>query len=484
MKLNELTIKQAAFKLATKEITSLQLTKACLETIKRHNKSLNVCLLVDEAGALKAAKLADERLNKGERGALLGIPFLAKDNIMTKGLKTTAASKMLANYIAPYDATVIKNLKKAGAVLLGKTNLDEFAHGASTEYSAFGATKNPWDKKRVPGGSSGGSAAAVAANFCLFALGTDTGGSVRHPASFCGVVGLKPSYGLSSRFGLIAMTSSTDVPGCLTKTAEDASLVLQVMAGADKNDATTITQAIPDYNQVAKNFSWKNITIGVPKEIDSLAVAPNVKKAFLKMKEDVKSAGGKIIKIDLPSLDFALAAYYIITPCEISSNLARFDGLRFGLPNLKNKKLANAYEAVREAGFGAEVKRRIILGTYCLSAGYYEAYYLRAQKVRTKIINDFKKAFKVCDFIMTPTTPTSAFTFGAKTKDPLKMYLEDYFLVPASLAGLPAISMPLAKKPLPCAVQFIAPMMKEDKLLALARASEEFSLDHDTKPTL
>jgi len=484
MKLNELTISVASSKLATGEITSLQLTKDCLAMIKRHNKSINACLLVDERGALEAAKKADLRLKKGERGVLLGIPFLAKDNILTKDLKTTAASKMLANYVAPYDATVISRLKKAGAVLLGKTNLDEFAHGASTEYSAFGATRNPWDKKRVPGGSSGGSAAAVAANFCLFALGTDTGGSVRHPAAFCGAVGLKPSYGLSSRFGLIAMTSSTDVPGCITKNVTDAAYVLQVIAGVDKNDATTVTKNIPDYSKAVKNFSWKNITIGLPKEIDSFPVAPNVKKSFLKMKADIKRAGGKFVNINLPSIEFALAAYYIITPCEISSNLARFDGLRFGLSKTENKKLAMAYESVREAGFGAEVKRRIILGTYCLSAGYYEAYYLRAQKVRTKIINEFNKAFKLCDCIMTPTTPTSAFTFGAKTKDPLKMYLEDYFLVPASLAGLPAISVPLVKKPLPTAVQFITNAFNENQLLSIAAASEKFSLDHDLKPNL
>ncbi|MCX6792622.1 MAG: Asp-tRNA(Asn)/Glu-tRNA(Gln) amidotransferase subunit GatA [Candidatus Falkowbacteria bacterium] len=484
MKLNELTIKEASLKLAKREITSLQLTKDCLAMIKRHNKELNACLLIDEIGALKAAAKADKRIKEGERNILLGIPYLAKDNILTKGLKTTAASKMLANYVAPYDATVIKHLNKAGAVLLGKTNLDEFAHGASTEYSAFGATKNPWNKKLVPGGSSGGSAAAVAANFCLFALGTDTGGSVRHPAAFCGTVGLKPSYGLCSRFGLIAMTSSTDVPGCITKTVEDSALVLQTMAGLDKNDATTVDKKVPDYSKSLKNFNWKNITIGIPKEIESAPIAANVKKSWLKMKEDIKRAGGKFVNISLPSIEYALAAYYIITPCEISSNLARFDGLRFGLTKEDNKIIATAYEKVREAGFGSEVKRRIILGTYCLSAGYYEAYYLRAQKVRTKIINEFNKAFKACDIIMTPTTPSSAFAFGSKTKDPLKMYLEDYFLVPASLAGLPAISVPLAKKPLPTAVQFISPIFNEAKLLAIAAASEEFSLDHDLKPTL
>lgn len=484
MKLNELTISAARSKLDNGEITSLDLTKDCLENIKRHNKKINACLLIDERGALAMAKVADARLRKGERSALLGIPFLVKDNIMTKGLVTTAASKMLANYVAPYDATVIKKLKNAGAILLGKTNLDEFAHGASTEYSAFGPTKNPWDKKRVPGGSSGGSAAAVASDFCLFALGTDTGGSVRHPAAFCGVVGLKPSYGLCSRFGLISMTSSTDVVGCFTKNVNDAATVLQFLAGVDEKDATTIAKPVPDYEKLINKLDLKNIKIGIPKEIDNFPVSSVVKKSFAKIKETVKKAGGKIVKVSLPSLDFALAAYYVITPCEISSNLARFDGLRFGLNKAGSQKLAMAYENIREAGFGDEVKRRIILGTYCLSAGYYEAYYLRAQKVRTKIINEYNKALKNCDVIMTPTTPTTAFTFGAKTKNPLSMYLEDCFLVPASLAGLAAISIPASKKPLPIGLELIAPNLSEAKLLNVAAAVEKFTLDKNLKPLL
>ncbi|MFA5407091.1 MAG: Asp-tRNA(Asn)/Glu-tRNA(Gln) amidotransferase subunit GatA [Candidatus Nanoarchaeia archaeon] len=484
MKLNELTISQARYKLDQGEITSLNLTKACLEAIKKSDKKIKACLLVDEVGAKLAAKQADERLAKGERHALLGIPFLVKDNILTKDLTTTAASKILKNYVAPYDATIIARLKKAGAILLGKTNLDEFAQGASTEYSAFGVTKNPWDKKRVAGGSSGGSAAAVAANFCLFALGTDTGGSIRHPSAFCGVVGLKPSYGRCSRFGLIAMTSSTDVPGCLTKTATDAALVLQTLAGFDTRDATTLKQAVPDYLLAKKNFSWKKITIGLPNEINVLTSAPVVKKAFHKTVNDLKKVGVKFINLSLPSIDYALAAYYIITPCEISSNLARYDGLRFGLNKVVSQSLQKNYETVREQGFGPEVKRRIILGTYCLSAGYYEAYYLRAQKVRTKVIKEFNKAFTKCDFIMTPTTPMPAFLLGAKTAKPLAMYLEDYFLVPASLAGLPAISLPVIKNPLPIGMQLIAPNFQEDKLLALAMASEEFLINQTHKPKL
>jgi len=484
MKLNELTISAARSKLDNNEITSLDLTKDCLAAIKHHDKKIHACLLIDEIGAIALAKKADLRLKKGERNELLGIPFLVKDNIMTKGLLTTAGSKMLANYIAPYDATVIKKLKQAGAVLLGKTNLDEFGHGASTEYSAFGPTKNPWDKKRVAGGSSGGSAAAVASDFCLFALGTDTGGSVRHPAAFCGVVGLKPSYGLCSRFGLIAMTSSTDTPGCLTKDVTDAALVLQYLAGLDDKDATTIAKSVPDYKKYSNKLSLKNIKFGIPKEINNFPVSSIVKKTFADIKNNIKKAGGKVVAITLPSLDFALAAYYVITPCEISSNLARFDGLRFGLNHDAKQKLATAYENVREAGFGDEVKRRIILGTYCLSAGYYEAYYLRAQKVRTKIINEYAKAFKNCDVIMTPTTPTPAFTLGAKTKNPLSMYLEDYFLVPASLAGLPAVSLPLNKQPLPLGLELIAPSFAEAKLLNVAAACEKLINLKNIKPLL
>jgi len=479
MKFNELTIAAAQSMMEAGELTSLDLTKACLNAIKHKNKDLNICLLVDEIGALKAAKEADERRRNGDRGELLGIPFLVKDNIMTKNLKTTAASMMLKDYIAPYDATVVARLKKAGAILLGKTNLDEFAHGASTEYSAFGVTKNPWDKKKVAGGSSGGSAAAVASDFCLFALGTDTGGSVRHPASFCGVVGLKPSYGACSRFGLISMTSSTDVPGCLTKNSEDAYLVLKHILGYDPKDSTSLNNKKQLSSKLAKQ-SLKNLKIGIPKEISGLS--KKVDSSFKKFKEDLKKAGAKIVLLDMPSVDYALAAYYIITPCEISSNLARFDGLRFG-SSVKASKLSGSYEATREANFGPEVKRRIILGTYCLSAGYYEAYYLRAQKLRTKVINDFKKSFDKCDFIITPTTPTEAFEI-AKKKDPLKMYLEDIFLVPASLAGLPALSIPVSKKPLPIGLQIIGNFLDEQRLLSVASAFEELAVDRSAQPNL
>src|SRR3989344_3699026 len=444
MRLNELTIKQAYEGLVKGEFTAVELTKACLAEIKKRNQELNAVLTVCEEEALAEAKAADKRIKAGTAKELTGIPYLAKDNYLTKGVRTTAASKILANYIAPYDATVIKKLRQAGAVLLGKTNLDEFAHGSSTENSAFGPTKNPHDTSRVPGGSSGGSAAAVAANFCIFALGTDTGGSIRHPAAFCGVVGLKPTYGRASRFGLIAMTSSTDAPGPITKTVADAAMVQAVISGRDQNDFTTADVPAMNYEkETGKNI--KGVKIGVPHEYFlagmNKAVEDKVKEAI----ESLRQKGAKIINISLPHTKYALPVYYIITPSEVSSNLGRYDGIRYplpsdpavlrdgaGIPNPSSRycrdegSLIDLYKKNRGRGFGAEAKRRIMLGTYALSAGYYDAYYLQAQKVRTIIIEEFEAAFKEVDVIITPTTPDIAFKFGAN-KDPLKMYLEDIF---------------------------------------------------------
>ncbi len=479
MKPNELTIALARKQLDSGELSALELTNACLKRLLALNRRLNACLAIDEKGARQAARAADQRLAAGERTPLLGIPFLVKDNIMTRGLATTAASKILENYIAPYDATVVAKLKEAGAVLLGKTNLDEFAHGASTEYSAFGPTKNPWDLTRVPGGSSGGSAAAVAADMCLFALGTDTGGSVRHPAAFCGVVGLKPTYGLCSRFGLIAMTSSTDVPGVLAKSAADAQTVLTAIAGKDDKDGTTLREK----SMTVKNFSWKGKKIGLPKEYFASGLNPATKKAIQHILARLKKAGATTVAVSLPQTAYAISAYYIITPSEISSNLARFDSLRYGKTPKKSKDLLDYYLAAREEGFGPEVKRRIILGTFALSAGYFDAYYRRAQVTRESIIEEFNNAFKKCDIILGPTTPSPAFKLGAK-KNPLSMYFEDVFCAPASLAGLPAISIPGAKKPLPIGVQLIGPRLSENLLVAAADAIEgELRLD-DIRPNL
>lgn len=484
MFLNELTIKEARQKLDANEITSLELTIACLAQIKKLNPELNAVLTVSEASALKEASAADERIKSGERGDLLGIPYLCKDIIMTKGIRTTAASKILESYIAPYDATVIKKLKAAGAVLLGKTNLDEFAHGASTENSAYGPTKNPFDLSRVPGGSSGGSAAAVAANMCLFALGSDTGGSIRQPASFCGLIGLKPSYGRVSRFGLLSMTSSTDVIGPLAKTVYDAALVLKAIAGRDDLDATSAPEAIKNYgkeilNDKATAQTLKGLKVGLPQEYFLKELNPEVAARIKEAGEKLAAAGAKLVKVSLPYTKYGVPVYYIITPSEVSSNLARFDGIGWGLAKNEAENLQDFYKTNRGAGFGAEAKRRILLGTFALSAGYYDAYYKKAQAVRTLISQDFSQAFKKVDILLTPTTPHPAFKIGEQVNDPLAMYLEDIFVTGSSLAGLPAISVPagLVKtkegNELPIGAQLIAPRLEEGKLLKVASVLED-----------
>jgi len=522
MKLNELTIKEARERLAKKEITALELTEACLREIALKDSEIKACLSICADSARLEAKEADKRIQAGDKGALLGIPYLCKDNLMTKGIRTTASSKILENYTAPYDATVVKRLKKAGAILLGKTNLDEFAHGASTENSAFFTTKNPHDLTRVPGGSSGGSAAAVAANLCIFALGSDTGGSIRQPASFCGIVGLKPSYGRVSRFGLLSMTSSTDVVGTLTKTVSDAGRVLDVIAGADENDATSApadfiaetrsaarraisessasnaisaasasgsigassaasassasgsvgASSAASASSVSSALDFSQLKVGLPKEYFTKDLDPKVKEKILAVSEKLKSLGAEIIDINLPYTKYGIPVYYLITPSEISSNLARFDGIGWGRA-AEADNLQDFYKKSRGAGFGPEVKRRIMLGTYALSAGYYDAYYKKAQAVRTLIINDFNQAFKQVDIILTPTSPHSAFKIGAQNNDPLAMYLEDVFVVGASLAGLPALSIPAGKitvsdEELPIGAQLIGQRFFEEELLAVA----------------
>ena len=484
MGINSLTIKQAAKKLAAKEITSVELVEACLARIKEVDGKVKACLTVCEEEALKAARAADDRRARGERGDLLGIPYVAKDNIMAKGVKTTAASKILENYIAPYDATIIRKLKKAGAVLLAKTNLDEFAHGASTENSAFGPSHNPWDLERVPGGSSGGSAAAVAADMCLFALGTDTGGSIRCPASFCGVVGLKPTYGRASRFGLIAMTSSTDVPGPLAKTAQDAAIVLGVIAGDDENDATTPPEPVPDHlADIEKDV--KGLKIGLPEEYFGEGIEDGVKKAMDKAIGDLKALGVKMQPVRLPHTRYGVPVYYIITPSEVSSNLARFDGIRYGLSAREAKNLAEIYAKSRGRGFGPEAKRRIMIGTYALSAGYFDAYYLKAQKVRTIIREEMDEVLKSVDCLLTPTAPHTAFKIGAIADDPLAMYLEDIFVANASLAGLPALSIPAGfADGLPVGAQLIGKRFDEETLFRIAAAYQDVTDWRKQKPEL
>lgn len=484
MALNKLTIKEAQNKLEQGEITSVDLTRACLDRIKEVDGKIKACLTVCEEEALREAALADERRKQGETGELLGIPYFAKDNIMTKGVRTTAASKILENYIAPYDATIVKKIKQSGGVLLGKVNLDEFAHGASTENSAFGSTHNPWDLDRVPGGSSGGSGAAVAADMCLFALGTDTGGSIRCPASFCGVVGLKPTYGRSSRFGLIAMTSSTDVPGPITKTVEDAAIVQRIISGRDKQDASTLDVKIDNYEQEIKK-DIKDITVGLPKEYFGEGCNGDVLNKINQAIEQLKELGANFKEVSLPHTKYGIPVYYIITPSEISSNLARFDGIRYGFSDSNALNITEVYNLSRGNSLGAETKRRIMIGTYALSAGYYDAYYLQAQKVRTIIKDEFDKVLADVDCLLTPTAPHVAFKIGENTQDPIKMYLEDIYVTGASLAGLPAISVPCGfADNMPVGMQIIGSRFAESTILRLAHHYEKNTDWRKNKPNL
>ncbi len=469
MNSKKLTIAEARKLLDEGQLTSLELVEYYLARINKYDQSIKACLACNGDLAREQARQADQRLAAGEKGGLLGIPYLAKDNILVKGEKATAASKMLADYIAPYDATVIEKLKKVGAVFLGKTNLDEFAHGSSTENSAFFTTHNPYDLNKVPGGSSGGSAAAVAADFCLFALGSDTGGSVRHPASFCGVVGYKPSYGSLSRHGLMAMTSSTDVVGVIAKTAADAKEVMRVIAGGDNYDSTAQTKIIPDRG-VINDFS--KIKIGWPVEYFTEGVDLEIKNSLLNLRRLMEGQGVQFIEISLPSTKYGVAVYSVITPAEVSSNLARFDGLRYGYQEAKQGD--EAYLVNRGGGFGPEAKRRIMLGTYVLSAGEGHSYYDQAQNVRRWMKADFNQAFEKIDFILTPTVPNTAFNIGEKNS-PLSLYIEDSLLTPASLAGLPAVSIPsgLASNGLPIGAQLIGQMGDDFNLLNLASSLKE-----------
>ncbi|OGG73413.1 glutaminyl-tRNA synthase (glutamine-hydrolyzing) subunit A [Candidatus Kaiserbacteria bacterium RIFCSPLOWO2_01_FULL_54_20] len=463
--LNELSITEASKKLATGEITSVQLVEACLAEIEKRNSSLNAFLEVF-SDAKEQAQKADERRAAGESHPLLGIPLAIKDNILIEGRKASAASKMLQNYIATYDATVIKKLKEAGAVFLGRTNMDEFALGGSTENSAYGVTKNPHDEKRVAGGTSGGSAAAVASGMALGALGSDTGGSVRNPASFCGVVGLKPTYGAVSRSGLIAAVSSFDQIGPITKTVEDAELIFNTIRGQDPLDSTSIGM-----ENIKLQIS-NNKNIGVPRKLLGKGVEPEVLAQFEHSLEKLKAQGCEVVDIALPALDYALSAYYIINFAEVSTNLSRFDGVRYGL-SLKGESLFDDYATTRGEGFGAEARRRIMLGTYVLSAGYYDAYYGKATAARVQLRKEFEDAFKSVDFIATPTMPYPAWKVGEKS-DPLAAYLADIFTVTANLTGNPAISIPMGTveregKQLPVGLQLTAAHGDEAALFAAGK---------------
>lgn len=479
MSLNQLTIVQAQKGLKKKEFSAAELTKAVFKEIKKRGKEINSYLTLTEDLALAQADKIDQRIkNKEKLGGLAGIPISVKDNILVEGVRCAAGSKILRNYIAPYDAAVVKKLKQAGAVLVGKTNLDEFGMGSSTENSAFGPVKNPHDLERVAGGSSGGSAAAVAADFCLGSLGTDTGGSIRLPSSFCGAVGLKPTYGAVSRCGLIAFASSLDQIGPIAKTSQDAQIIFDAIKGKDEMDSTSADFVIARSPQTGGAISSRNdkigdLKIGLPKEYFVEGLDQGVEKAIKRAIQKYQDLGAKIIEVSLPNIEYALACYYVIMPAEASANLARYDGIKYGISE-RAADLLKGYLKTREKGFGEEARRRIMIGTYVLSAGYYDAYYLKAQKVRTLIKDDFIKAFKKVDVLLAPVSPTPAFKIGEKTDDPVKMYLSDIYTVSVNLAGLPAMSLPCAEVGgLPVGFQLIAGHFEEDKIFRVARLYEK-----------
>lgn len=471
-------IAQIAAKVNKGEVTALSLVKKSLSLIEEHTEYNAVIAIVTERSKERAAEI-DEKVKQGQdAGRLAGVPFIAKDNFLVFGADTTAASNILKGFNAPYQASVIEKLEAEGAICVAKANLDAFAHGASTENSDIFTTKNPHDSSRVPGGSSGGSAASVALNLAPFSLGSDTGGSIRQPASFCGVVGLKPTYGLVSRSGVIAMASSTDVIGPITNSVDDAALVLDVIAGQDPLDSTTIPRQESYIELESDNLDLKTTKIGVIKEYFDEGLDPDVKKQIEEAIAKLKIAGAQVEEISLPSLPLALAVYYIVCPAEVSSNLARYDGQRFGHSKKDTKDLAQSYELARQEGFGNEAKRRIMTGTYVLSSGYYDAYYKKAQTVRTKLINEFTEAFKSVDFLLGPVAPTTAFKIGENSKDPLAMYLGDIMTVGASMVGIPALSIPAGKvKDLPVGLQLMAPQQKDHELLMLAKTFQELKND-------
>ena len=483
MDISHLTIKKFHDGLLEKKFTALEMVQEFYRYIDEKDPEVGAFLSLGKDEAAKQAEQADLAVAKGENiGLLAGVPMAIKDNMLIEDWPTTAGSKILENYKAVYDATVVKKLKKAGAVLLGKTNMDEFAMGSSTENSAYKQTKNPHDLGRVPGGSSGGSAAAVASGMALGALGSDTGGSIRQPAGFCGVVGLKPTYGAVSRYGLIAMASSLDQIGPFTKTVEDAAILFKEIAGKDQFDATSADADYGDELTTPDLKKIKDMTVGIPHEYFQDGLEPEVAEGMKETIKKIESLGLKFKKISLPRTKHALSCYYIIMPAEVSANLARFDGIRYlGVESAEKsaRNLSDLYRKTRHLGFGAEVKRRIILGTFVLSSGYYDAYYAKAQKVRSLIKNDFDEAFKDVDVILTPVSPTRAFKFGEKTSDPLSMYLSDIFTIPANLAGVPAISIPVKsysvghpRKELPVGFQLIGKHFREADILGLGQYYE------------
>ncbi|MBI4848649.1 MAG: Asp-tRNA(Asn)/Glu-tRNA(Gln) amidotransferase subunit GatA [Nitrospirae bacterium] len=479
MELYSLNIQEARTAIDKGEITPAELTEAIFKRIETVEDIIQSFVTINKENALLQAKAAGNN-----RHPLSGIPLAIKDNMCTKGVRTTCSSKILENFVPPYEGTATSKLKEQGYILIGKTNLDEFAMGSSTENSAFVTTRNPWDITRVPGGSSGGSAAAVAADMCLAALGSDTGGSIRQPASFCGVVGLKPTYGRVSRYGLVAFASSLDQIGPITKTVKDSAILLNVISGHDACDSTSADLPVPDFTSVLGQ-DIKGMRLGVPKEYFIAGMDKEVEESVKQAISKLESLGAIPVEISLPHTEYAVAAYYILATSEASSNLARYDGVKYGL-RVEGKDLIDMYMNTREAGFGAEVKRRIILGTYALSSGYYDAYYKKAQQVRTLIMNDFGKAFEKVDAIVTPTAPNPAFKVGEKADDPLQMYLADIFTISVNLAGAPGISIPcgFTSQNLPMGLQIIGKHFDEETILKISYAYEQSTDWHKRKPKL
>ncbi|HEY0681016.1 MAG TPA: Asp-tRNA(Asn)/Glu-tRNA(Gln) amidotransferase subunit GatA [Steroidobacter sp.] len=480
--LHHLTLAQLNEGLRARRFSSVELTRHFLARIERLNPTLNALITVTGEQALAQAQRADELLSSGEAGALAGLPLIHKDIFCTDGVLTTCGSRMLSNFVAPYDATIVEKLSQAGVVMLGKANMDEFAMGSSNETSWYGPVKNPWDLKKVPGGSSGGSAAAVAARLAPVATATDTGGSIRQPAALTGLTGLKPTYGRVSRYGMIAFASSLDQAGTLTFTAKDAAMVLRDMAGFDARDSTSVDTPVPDYvAELDKPLS--GLKIGLLKEFFEGGLEESTAKLIREALQVYERLGAKLIEVSLPNLPLSVPTYYVVAPAECSSNLSRFDGVRFGYRAENPKDLLDLYKRSRGEGFGAEVKRRIMTGTYVLSAGYYDAYYLRAQKVRRLITDDFARAFQQVDVLMGPTSPTPAFDIGAKVDDPITMYLNDIYTIGANLAGLPAMSIPCGTVGgLPVGLQIIGPHFAEAKLLNVAHGYQNETLWHRDIP--
>ena len=486
MSLYDLTLNEVAGKIKNKEVTIKEVLDDIYSRIEDVEPKVDAYITLTKDLAYKRAEELQERLNNGEDiGVLGGVPIAIKDNICTNGVKTTCASKMLESFTPIYDATVVKKLEEAGAIIVGKTNMDEFAMGSSTDTSYFKKTKNPWNLSRVPGGSSGGSAAAVSSDMAFAALGSDTGGSIRQPASYCSVVGLKPTYGLISRFGLIAFASSLDQIGSFTKNVEDAAIMLNVISGHDKLDTTSADIEKIDYTKALVS-DVKGKVIGIPTDFITEGISKDVKQAYDNAIDTLKAAGAKIEEIKLEYAKYSLATYYIIATAEASSNLGRYDGIRYGYRAKDFNDLDELYVKSRTEGFGDEVKRRIMLGTYVLSSGYYDAYYKRAQQVRTLIVDNFKKAFEKCDVIMIPTAPNTSFKFGAHNASPLEMYLEDIYTVPVNIAGLPGISVPggFGENGMPIGIQFIAKAFDEQNLLQVAYSFEKNTSYVDKKPTI